>query len=123
MRTTTDLAEFGFRELAMAAELLTAYCEAPPVFLDDGVVVMMNTHSGYVFLTDENCNVAMINDDKLDAFLSTPYAGHEGFIDELTEQYAPDDLNSDDEEYLRNWAETLNFDLPENWQQDEGEDE
>lgn len=32
MRTTTDLRDFGFRELKMAAELLRAYCASPPDF-------------------------------------------------------------------------------------------
>ena len=124
MKTTTDLSDFGYRELKMAADLLQAYCNGnKPEWLGDDIQLMMNTGSGYVFLTDQDCNVAMLNGDELDAFLFTPHDGHEGFIDELTEQYAPDDLNCDDEEYLRNWAETLDFDLPENWQQDEGEDE
>ena len=122
MTTTTDLARFGFRELKMAAELLTAYCDNPPDWLADGVHLMMNTHSGYVFLTDEDYNVAMMNGGKLDAFVSTPYHGHEGFIDDLTEQYSPHDLNSDDVEFVCDWAERLSFSLPEHWQQDEGED-
>ncbi len=46
MTTTTDLKDFGFRELRMAAGLLTAYCENPPEFLSDGVHLKMNTH-GY----------------------------------------------------------------------------
>ena len=114
--TTKDLADFGFRELKMAAELLTAYCEMPPEFLEDGVHLMMNRHSGNVFLTDEEFNVAMMNEGKLDAFLFTPYHGHEGFIDELAEQYSPDDLNSEDAEFIRHWADRLNFTLPDNWQ-------
>jgi len=30
MRTPTDLKDFGFCELKMAADLLRAYCESPP---------------------------------------------------------------------------------------------
>lgn len=83
MTTTTDLKNFGFRELKMAAELLQAYCENPPEFMSDGVHLMMNTHSGYVFLTDEDFNVAMMNGDKLEQFLSCPECGAEGFAEEL----------------------------------------
>ena len=46
MTTTTDLKDFGFRELRMAAALLTAYCQSPPEFLSSGVHLMMNMHSG-----------------------------------------------------------------------------
>ena len=61
MTTTTDLQDFGFRELRMAAALLTAYCESPPEFLSSGVHLMMNMHSGFVFLTDEDFSVAMMS--------------------------------------------------------------
>ena len=84
MRTTTDLTDFGFHELRMAAELLTAYCEQPPKFLTDGVRTMMNTHSGFVFLTDEDFNVAMMNGDKLEQFFSCPECGAEGFAEDMS---------------------------------------
>lgn len=119
MTTTTDLQDFGFRELRLAAELLTAYCERPPGWLGCGVHLMMNRMSGCVFLTDEDCNVAMMNGGALDAWLFTPYDGYEGFIDELTEQYGPDDLHADDADYIRQWADMLGFDLPKRWQQAE----
>lgn len=121
MTTTTDLQDFGFRELRLAAELLTGYCEHPPGWLGGGVHLMMNRMSGYVFLTDEDCNVAMMNGGTLDAWLFTPYDGHEGFIDELTDQYGPDDLHADDANYIRQWAEILGFDLPERWLEAEEE--
>lgn len=83
MTTTTDLSEFGFRELKLAAELLTAYCETPPDCLGDGVHVMMNRHSGYVFLTNENFAVAMMNGDRLEQFHVCPECGAEGFAEDL----------------------------------------
>lgn len=116
MTTTTDLKDFGFRELGLAAELLRAYCDRPPHWLGDGVQLMMNTYSGSVFLTDEDFNVAMMNGDELDAWLFTPYHGHEGFIDELTDHHEPSDLNSEDADFIRHWADVLSYDLPENWQ-------
>ena len=101
----------------MATELLRAYCESPPDWLADTVHLMMNTHSGNVFLTDEDYNVAMMNGGKLDAWLFTPYHGHEGFIGDLSDEHGPDDLNSDDQDYVRHWADILNFELPNDWQQ------
>lgn len=120
MSTTTDLKEFGFRELKMGADLLKAYCENKPEFLSDEVHLMMNKHSSNVFLTDSDFNVAMFNGDELDAWLFTPYDGHEGFMDDLTAQFSPDDMHEDDVEFLRHWAEILNFELPEIWQKKEG---
>ena len=78
MTTTTDLQDFGFRELRMAAALLTAYCESPPEFLSSGVHLMMNMHSGCVFLTDEDFSVAMMSGDTLEQFHSCPEIGKGG---------------------------------------------
>lgn len=117
MTTTTDLSAFGTRELAIAGELLTKYAEGGKYteYLDDDVTVMMNTSSGNVFLTDEDCNVLMLNGDDLEPWIFTPYEGHEGFISELLEELLPTDLNSEDADYLRDLAESLNFSLPSPW--------
>ena|ERR1700722_18450067 len=83
--TTTNLADFGWRERKMAAELLTASCEQgfPDDFEDSAVVLMMNQSSGNVFLTNEEFQVAMMNGDNLESFYSCPYCGHEGFKDDM----------------------------------------
>lgn len=96
---TADLSRFGYRELQMAADLLAAYCKNPPEFLSDGVTVMMNSDSGYVFLTDEDFNVAMMNGDRLERFHSCPVCGAEGFAEELMES------NTCCAEYLRETGE------------------
>ena len=82
---TSDLSRFGPRERGMAARLLTASTEHgfPSDFDDDGVTVMMNTNSGYVFLTNAGCEVAMMNGDRLESFYNCGYCGHEGFADEF----------------------------------------
>jgi hypothetical protein len=80
---TNDLARFGFRELKMAAELLTAYCADKPDYLGDGVAVWMNTLSGNVFLSDEDFNVAMMNGDKLEQWHNCPECGEEGFAEDV----------------------------------------
>lgn len=80
---TSDLSQFGFRELKMAAELLIAYCANPPSQLGDGIHVCMNTSSGNVFLSDEEFNVAMLNGDKIEMFWACPECGREGFADEI----------------------------------------
>ncbi len=82
---TSDFAKFGSRERAMAEELLKASREQgfPEDFDDDEVKIMMNIHSGYVFLTNADCQVAMLNGDKLESFYSCPDCGNEGFADEI----------------------------------------
>jgi len=82
---TSDLSRFGFRELKMAAELLTAWCDHNKrnAELGMGVHVCMNTQSGYVFLTDEDFNVAMMNGDTLENFYSCPECGNEGFAEDI----------------------------------------
>ena len=85
---TSDLSKFGTREIAMAGELLTAFAEGPRPedFSDDDVTVMFNTHSGYVFLTNSEYQVATMNGDKLESFYSCPECGHEGFADEMAHE-------------------------------------
>jgi hypothetical protein len=83
--TTTDLTKFGSRERRMAADLLRASCDQgfPDDFNDDEVVVMMNTHSGNVFLTNSDYQVAMMNGEKLESFYTCPECGHEGFKEDM----------------------------------------
>lgn len=105
--TTTNLAEFGKRELAMAAELLNAYSKGNydcPYFMNDGVQVMMNKNSGNVFLINDECQVLMMNGNKLEGFYSSPYSGYEGFIDELIADWN-EDWHKDDSEWLYELAD------------------
>ena len=65
--TTTNLSDFGYRELEMLEELLKAMREQglPDDFYDEEVHPMMNQNSGNVFLTNSEYKVAMMNGDKL----------------------------------------------------------
>ena len=99
--TTTDLSKFGFRELEETAQLLTAYINGgvPEDFEEDGVTVMFNQNSGYVFLTNSEFQAAMLDDDgKLYSFYTTPYEGLEGSYEDLMEQYK--DMHEEDKEYM-----------------------
>ena len=96
---TTDLRDFGYRELAMARDLLKAYCEFGNTdYLNDKVQIAFNTHSGYVFLVDEDYNVAMECDGQLLDWFVTPYEGHEGFLENLMTEYKY--MHPEDQEYL-----------------------
>ncbi len=83
--TTTDLSKFGFREIAMAKDLLVEWVERglPDDFERDEVTIMMNFNSGNVFLTNSEFQTAMMNGNKLESFYNCPICGHEGFIEEM----------------------------------------
>jgi hypothetical protein len=101
--TTTDLAEFGFRELDLAADLLKAYAShGLDGFFHDGVQVMFNKNSGNVFLVNSDCQVAMMNGNTLEQFYSCPQCGHEGFKEDM--QHGEDD--KDCQEYLKDILQT-----------------
>lgn len=79
--TTTNLADFGAREINILIELLQSWRDQglPEDFGEEQVVPMFNRDSGHVFLTNENCEVAMLNDGKLESYYSCMNCGHEGF--------------------------------------------
>jgi hypothetical protein len=85
---TADLSKFGHRERELAEELLKAWREQglPDDFYNDGVNVSFNLHSGYVFLTNEEYQVAMMNGDNLESFYTDFETGEEGFLDELSDE-------------------------------------
>lgn len=86
--TTTDFSKFGTRERKMATELLKAWKEQglPNDFYADQVTIMLNLMSGYVFLTNSEYQVAMMNGDNLESFYTDFETGEEGFKDELSDE-------------------------------------
>jgi hypothetical protein len=97
------------RELNLMQELLQMYNQNDLTPLADNVFgdikrVGFNANHGNVWLEDEDCNCLMINGDKLDLFLSTPYSGMEGFIDDIFDCFDDiaglDDLHPEDKDYL-----------------------
>ena len=57
-----------------------------------------NTHSGYVFLSNSDYQVAIEEEGKLVSFYTTPYEGREGTLEELLEEY--EDMHPEDKEYI-----------------------
>ena len=101
--TTTDLSDFGYRELEELKDLLDAWIKngLPSDFDADEVVPMMNRNSGYVFLTNSEYQVAMVVDGKLESFYTLPYSGKEGFLDDLIELFDEGLITEEDDlEYL-----------------------
>lgn len=62
----------------------------PDSFYGEGVRFAYNRNSGYVFLTNDDYQVLMMNDGILEEFYSSPYEGHEGFINDLFDEYMSD---------------------------------
>jgi hypothetical protein len=86
MTTTTDLAKFGSSERKELCRLLDAWEEQglPESFHDTEVIPMMNTESGYVFLTNSEYQVAMCNGSKLALWNACSNCGHEDFEESFT---------------------------------------
>jgi hypothetical protein len=97
---TEDLSEFGYRELQEAGKLLSAIKKGlPKDFYGDEIKVGFNKNSSYVFLTNSEYQVAMIDDEgKLYSFYSTPYEGREGSFEDLMEEY--EDMHPEDQKYM-----------------------
>lgn len=103
---TENLADFGYRELEELRDILTAWLDygLPDDFYDEGVKPAFNRSSGYVFLVNDEYQVCMLADGKLESFYTTPYSGHEGFYEELLDE-ADDSWDYEDLEYLKDLAE------------------
>lgn len=107
MTTTTNMADFGTREIKLARDLLDAWVSSglPVDFEQSGVVLMMNQNSGNVFLTNEEFQVAMECDGKLYSFYTSPYSGVEGDFDNLLNEYA--EMHEEDKEWFQELAASL----------------
>jgi len=99
-----DFEGFGLRELDEAGKLLTLYANgnltplANAAFIGGNIKVGFNANYGNVFLFNEDSETLMKNGNKLDLFITLPYGGEEGFIDDLYDIY--DELDDDDKEAL-----------------------
>lgn len=108
MTTTTNLADFGFREIKMARDLLDAWVTngLPEDFGGDGVILMMNQNSGNVFLTNDDFDVCMhAGEGRLYSFYTSPWEGREGSFEDLLAQY--DDMHEEDVTWFKELAERL----------------
>ena len=106
---TEDLGEFGYREKAIARDLIEALNnkKTPDDFDLCGVKVAFNKFSGYVFLTNNEYQVAMIDDEgELYSFYSSPRESREGCFEDLLNEYK--DMHVEDKEWFRDIAKNIN---------------
>jgi len=102
---TADFSNFGYREIDLAQRLLYAYAHRRMTdravdWFGDGVQIMFNTHSGFVFLSDEDYNTLMFNNGLLDLFLYCPNCGNEGFAEEIYENPQCDECKDFAKNYM-----------------------
>jgi len=86
---TKDLGRFGYREMKMGARLLTAWRtdnDHAENLSSDGLALWLNMDSGNVFLCDEDYNVAMMNGNVLEDWVTCGYCGHEDFRSEVIDE-------------------------------------
>lgn len=78
---TSNLANFGFSERKELIQLLTAWHEQglPEGFYDEDVIPMFNRNSGFVFLSNSECQTCMMNGSKLELWHNCSNCGNEGF--------------------------------------------
>lgn len=90
---TQDLEKFGNIELKIASELLSALAEinTKSNFFGEGLTLNFNTGSGYVFLSDEDFNVGVMEEGKLVQFFTCSECGWEG----TKSEYDSDKKNGD----------------------------
>lgn len=93
--------EFGY--------FVTVY-DPPEGFYTKGLTLNVNKRSGFVFFSNEEYDVLLLNGNKLEQFYSSPYEGREGFFKELREQYQ--EMHPEDQEWLRDIAKSLGESLP-----------
>ena len=103
---TENLADFGMREIEELRDILDAWLNngLPDDFYDEGVRPAFNRNSGYVFLVNDDYQVCMEVDGKLESFYTTPYSGYEGFYEDLLDE-ADESWEEEDIEFLRDIAE------------------
>lgn len=108
--TTLQFEGWGYREIGMAAELLSAYADQKyfgtnkPGYI---VSVEMNPGSGNVFMVDEDDNVWMMNGGELDQWVTLPSSGIEDFYSELRSMNDDEIEKLDDEDRAYQQSLTL----------------
>ena len=78
----------------------------PSDFYEDNVRLAFNKNSGNVFLVNDDCQVAMMNGDKLETHYTSPYDCHEGFLEELLDM-VDDSWHEEDIEWLNDIKSNL----------------
>jgi len=92
------------RERLMLIDIMRAWGDSglPEDFSDRKVRPAFNRNSGHVFLVNEDHDVCMLRDGKLESFYISPSAGTGGFFDDLVDEYV--DMDPEDQDWMREIA-------------------
>jgi hypothetical protein len=106
------------RERHMLIDIMQAWGDhgLPNDFDDTKVRPAFNRNSGHVFLVNEEFQVCMLRDGKLESFYTSPYEGKEGFFDDLVEEYG--DMHPKDQRWLRDIAKATGQTIPNTDEED-----
>jgi len=89
-----DFSAFGYREIDELITLLNAWKSSDIVI--NPLKVGFNTHSGCVFLFDDDYNTYMMNGNDLEQWYNCSYCGNEGFIDDIIKDKLSEDENKNE---------------------------
>ena len=100
MGYTENIADFGHSERKQLIKLLEAWDGdgLPDDYGDCNVRPAYNSHSGKVFLVNEDYQTLMLCDGELREWHNLPYGGAEGFLEDLIRNW--EDHHVEDQEYL-----------------------
>ncbi len=114
--STLQLEGWGYREMSMAAELLKQYADhgtgsvvgAEP----QGTIALgFNPNSGNVYMTDEDFNCYMLNDDgEVEQWVYLSHSGEEGFLTEIINKEMPELATMNDDDLLEIEALQIEYD-------------
>lgn len=80
---TSDLSQFGYRELELAQRTLKAYVDSnmgANLKIGEGLKICFNRNSGFVFLSDEDLRTFVLNGkEELTEWFNCPICGTEGY--------------------------------------------
>ena len=113
---TYNLKDFGYYELAEAADLLTAlklgrYSGRCDERMNEVSRIGFNRNSGAVWLEDEDYQTFMVDDEgRLYQFYFLSYAGAEGSADDLWEQFEAGNIDENNLEELADILEAEGMD-------------
>jgi hypothetical protein len=85
---TTDISQFGYIELETAGKLLSLYSEYGCEFLTEGLTLNFNQQSGYVFLSDTEYHVGVLDESEahIVQFFTCSECGYEGTQESAAEE-------------------------------------
>ena len=113
---TYKLKDFGYYELAEAADLLTAlklgrYSGRCDERMSEVSRIGFNRNSGHVWLEDDDYNTFMVDDEgRLYQFYFLGYAGTEGSAEDLWEEFEAGNIDENDLEELADIFEAEGMD-------------